>query len=86
MMFHLHRGPAPLRRTRDGNRKPNWAALAADVPALSATMRRYLAQLAVSWRPGSVDTIDTTLRMFGWFIADHHGVKNPTERSEQNAT
>lgn len=36
------------------------------VPLLS------LDQLAVSLRPGSVETIDTTLRMFGRFIADHH--------------
>ncbi len=35
-------------------------------------MRRYLNQLAVSLRPGSVETIDTTLRMFARFIADHH--------------
>ena len=27
VMFHLHRGPAPRRRTRDGNRKPDWDAL-----------------------------------------------------------
>ncbi len=72
VMFHLHRGPVPRRRTRDGNRKPDWEALAVDVPALAATMHRYLAQLAVSLRPGSVATIDTTLRMFGRFIADHH--------------
>ncbi len=72
VMFHLHRGPAPRRRTRDGNRKPDWAALGADAPKLAATMGRYLDQLAVSLRPGSVETIDTTLRMFGRFIADHH--------------
>lgn len=72
VMFHLHRGPAPRRRTCGGNRKPDWDALHTDLPVLAATMRRYLDQLAVSLRPGSVETIDTTLRMFGRFIADHH--------------
>lgn len=72
IMFHLHRGPAPKRRTRDGNRKPDWEALDVDVPVLAATMHRYLDQLAVSLRPGSVETIDTTMRMFGRFVADHH--------------
>ena len=72
VMFHLHRGPAPLRRTRDGNRKPDWDALNVDVPVLAATMSRYLNQLKVSLRPGSVETIDTTLRLFGRFIADNH--------------
>lgn len=73
VMFHLHRGPAPKRRTRDGNRRTDWVALNTDVPVLAATMRRYLDQLALSLRPGSVETIDTTLRLFGRFIADHHG-------------
>ena len=72
VMFHLHRGPAPRRRTRDGNRKPDWDALHTDLPVLAMTMRRYLDQLAVSLRPGSVETIDTTLRMFARFIADRH--------------
>jgi len=72
VMFHLHRGPAPRRRTRDGNRKTDWDVLDVDVPILAATMRRYLDQIAVSLRPGSVGAIDTTLRLFGRFIADHH--------------
>ena len=72
VMFHLHRGLAPQRRTRDGNRKPDWDTLNVDRPVLTATMRRYLNQLAVSLRPGSVETIDTTLRMFARFIADRH--------------
>ncbi len=72
VMFHLGRGPAPKRRTRDGNRQPDWAALAVEVPVLAATMRRYLDQLAVSLRPGSVETIDTTMRIFGRFIAENH--------------
>jgi len=72
VMFHLRRGPVPKRRTRDGNRRPDWVALFAEAPVLAATMRRYLDQLAVSLRPGSVETIDTTLRLFARFIADQH--------------
>ena len=72
VMFHLHRGPAPGRRRRDGNRKPDWETLNTDVPVLAATMGRYLTQLNVSLRPGSVETIDTTLRLFGRFIADNY--------------
>ncbi len=72
VMFHLGRGPAPKRRTRDGNRKPDWVALTAQVPILAGTMRRYLDQIAVTLRPGSVETIDTTLRLFGRFIQAHH--------------
>ena len=78
VMFHLHRGLAPRRRTRDGNRRPDWEALMTDSPQLAATMRRYLDQLAVSMRPGSIDAIDTTLRMFARFVIDTfpdvHGV------------
>jgi integrase len=72
VMFHLHRGPAPLRRTRDGNRKSDWATLTIDAPKVTATMLRYLTQLKVSLRPGSVETIDTTMRLFGRFITDNH--------------
>ena len=38
VMFHLHRGLAPQRRTRDGNRKPDWDTLNVDRPVLTATM------------------------------------------------
>lgn len=34
-------------------------------------MRRSLDQLAVSLRPGSVAAIDTTMRLFAGFVADH---------------
>ena len=71
VMFHVGRGPVPKRRTRDGNRKTDWEALTGQVPTLAGTMRRYLGQIAVTLRPGSVETIDTTLRLFGLFITDH---------------
>ncbi len=39
VMFHLRRGPAPRRRTRDGNRRPDWEALDLELPVLAATWR-----------------------------------------------
>ena len=80
VMFHLHRGPAPKRRTRDGNRRSDWEALTITAPIMVATMRRYLDQLAVSLRPGSVETIDTTLRLFAQFAVDNY----PDVRSVSN--
>jgi integrase len=71
VMFHLGRGPAPKRRTREGNREPDWVALSEQVPVLAGTMRRYLDQIAVTLRPGSVGTIDTTLRLFGQFVSGY---------------
>ncbi|MGO9500126.1 MAG: hypothetical protein ACLPUO_00740, partial [Streptosporangiaceae bacterium] len=41
-----------------------WDHLADLAPELAGTMRRYLAQLAISMRPGSVALADTTLRHF----------------------
>jgi integrase len=71
VMFHLGRGPAPARRTSHVPRQFDWPALTEHTPVLTATMRRYLDQLAVSLRPGSVAAIDTTLRLFAGFVADH---------------
>jgi integrase len=72
VMFHLGRGPAPKRRTRPGTRDRDWNELAAKRPELVATMRRYLDQITLSLRPGSVETIDTTLRLFAeCVVADH---------------
>ena len=62
----------------DGKRVPNrgrpghWKRLEEQVPVMSATMRRYLAQLAVSMRPASVALIDTTLRHLASYLAEHH--------------
>jgi integrase len=63
--------PAPR---RPGGRQPEmtWETLAVSTPTLSATMRRYLGQLAVSLRPGSVALIDTTLRIFAGYLHTHH--------------
>jgi site-specific recombinase XerD len=46
-----------------------WADLAASVPALVATMRRYLTQLHTFLAPRSVDMADQTLRQFTRWLA-----------------
>ena len=63
----------PSRKPAGGRRpQPTWESLAERTPVLAATMRRYLAQLVLSLRPGSVRLIDTTLRTFGAYVVDHH--------------
>lgn len=54
-------------------RHDHWAALSLNAPVLTATMRRYLAQLGVSLRPGTVAVIDTSLRHLAAYLIDHHG-------------
>ncbi|MGH3814382.1 MAG: tyrosine-type recombinase/integrase, partial [Pseudonocardiaceae bacterium] len=49
-------------------RLPTWDELAAARPAMVATMRRYLRQLACSLRPGSVSGADLALRSFAEFL------------------
>jgi integrase len=49
-----------------------WDQLADLAPELVSTMRRYLAQLAISMRPGSVALADTTLRHFAVYLTVHH--------------
>ncbi len=39
---------------------------------LVATLRRYLAQIAVSMRPGIVALIDTSVRHFAVYLTEHH--------------
>ncbi|SDI19849.1 Site-specific recombinase XerD, partial [Sinosporangium album] len=56
----------------DRGRPGHWSHLENHAPVLVRTMRRYLAQLAISMRPGSVKLIDTTLRHLATYLADHH--------------
>jgi len=49
-----------------------WENLEGLAPALAGTMRRYLAQLAISMRPGSVALADTTLRHLASYLTAHH--------------
>ncbi|MGI8416586.1 MAG: tyrosine-type recombinase/integrase [Nakamurella sp.] len=59
-------------RLSPSSRSTHWTALAATAPLLVETMRRYLTQIAVSMRPGSVALIDTTLRHFAVYLTEHH--------------
>lgn len=63
----------PPTRLSPSSRDLHWRALAARAPHLVATLRRYLTQIQVSMRPGSVALIDTTLRHFAVYLTDHHG-------------
>jgi integrase len=53
-------------------REAHWDVLSAAAPALVGTLRRYLAQIGISMRPGSVALIDTTLRHFAVYLTEHH--------------
>jgi len=64
-------------RLSPSSRTAHWDELDARAPQLVATLRRYLTQLTVSMRPGSVALIDTTLRHLAVYLTDHH----PTIRS-----
>jgi integrase len=55
--------------TRAAERAAAWAALAAGAPALVATVRRYLEQLGLSLRPGTVRSTEAALREFVGFLA-----------------
>ena len=49
---------------------PTWAELEPVVPAMVATMRRYLQQIACILRPGSVVNTDQALRAFAGFLVE----------------
>jgi integrase len=55
--------------TKAAERAAAWAQLAAAAPTLVATIRRYLEQLALSLRPGTVRNSEATLREFTTFLA-----------------
>ena len=60
------------KRVPDRGQPGHWKALEQQVPVMTATMRRYLAQLAISMRPGSVALADTTLRHLASYLTGHH--------------
>lgn len=63
---------SPPTRLSPSSRTKHWDALADRAPHLVGTLRRYLAQVSVSMRPGSVALIDTTLRHLAVYLTDHH--------------
>jgi integrase len=60
------------KRVPDRGQPGHWKALEQQVPVMTATMRRYLAQLGISMRPGSVALVDTTLRHLASYLTGHH--------------
>ena len=59
-------------RLSPSTRIGHWQALAVIAPSLVETLRRYLAQVSISMRPGSVELVDTTLRHFAVYLTEHH--------------
>ncbi len=49
----------------------DWAMLTTLVPQLTATMRRYIAQQAVTLTPATIEATDRALRIFGLWISNH---------------
>jgi site-specific recombinase XerD len=71
-LFHAGVTEALPRRsspTKAAEREAAWAALAVQAPTLVTTMRRYLQQLALSLRPGTVHNSEAVLREFARFLA-----------------
>jgi integrase len=60
------------KRVPDRGQPGHWKTLEQQAPVMTATMRRYLAQLGISMRPGSVALIDTTLRHLASYLTGHH--------------
>jgi len=60
---------------RDGDLDPvasQWAEIAIASPQLAVTANRYLGQIALSLRPGSVTSASIALRQFCWHLLDEH--------------
>lgn len=49
-----------------------WADIAHRAPRLAATAERYLAQIGLSLRPGSVRVSDISMRTFCRYLVEHH--------------
>jgi integrase len=60
------------KRVPDRGQPGHWKRLEEQVPVMTGTMRRYLAQLGISMRPGSVALVDTTLRHLASYLTAHH--------------
>lgn len=73
-LFHLGalQQPPRKREGKPASRASRWEPLETAVPLLAATMLRYLDQIALSLRPGTVGQADTSLRAFAGWLTDHH--------------
>ena len=61
-------------RGRPRARQIDWPQIATTAPVLAATLQRYLGQLALSLRPGSVIKADGILREFAGYLTEHTDV------------
>lgn len=71
--FHL--GLADQHRQREAtnrSRDRSWTSIATLAPQLVKTMRRYVQQMALSMRPGTIGLLDTSMRTFAIFLTEHH--------------
>ena len=64
-----HNNLAVVEPARPG-RAATWPDIAARAPQLASTMAKYLAQIAVSSRPGTVEAADLALRVFAGHLVD----------------
>ena len=73
-LFHLGTLQQPPRKRagKPASRASRWEPIITAAPLLSATMLRYLDQIALSLRPGTVAQADTSLRTFARWLCDHH--------------
>ena len=58
-----------------GRPKPrefDWPTITETAPVLTATLQRYLDQLALSLRPASVNRAETMLRLFAGYLTNNH--------------
>jgi hypothetical protein len=63
--------PAPERQPAGWHAGAQWAEIAAAVPRVAATMRRYLRQLGTFLAPASVDAAENALRQLAcWMITE----------------
>ena len=58
---------------------PDWEELEQQVPAITATMRRYLTQIGCVLRPGSVVNTGIALRAFAAFLVENTEVRDVSE-------
>jgi integrase len=73
VLFHSGvTGELPRKRVPDraSQRAEQWATVARTAPVMVATMQRYLEQISLSLRPGTVVNAEAVLREFASFIVD----------------
>lgn len=73
-LFHLGTLQQPPRKRagKPASRTSRWEPIETAAPLLAATMLRYLEQIALSLRPGTVGQADTSLRAFAGWLTHHH--------------